>query len=372
MTARVDVLIPAYNAAGTIASSIESIQAQTVRDIRIIVVDDGSTDETGAILDAMAVADPRVHVIHTVNRGVVDALNTAFAAGDAKIIARHDADDIAFPDRFGVQLEWLDAHPECVAVSGNAWNIDAAGHRDGSRTAFEGRAIGDPLYAPSKEPYLMHPFLMARRDVVAAAGGYRHVFHAEDTDLYWRLARDGTLVNLPDLLGEYRLHAQSVSSRSVLNGRIAAVHAQLGALSERRRRAGRTDLHFPKDALARYHADATLDAIIERAARELDADERAHLEIATAAKLLELTTYRPYRLERADIATIRRAVARHYRRLTATNLRQLVFRQILHRGRLRERPREALALLPLAVVPAALLNLVRFAWGRAPGMRAAR
>src|SRR5689334_14700000 len=92
--ARIDVLIPAYNAETTIESALASIQTQTIQDIRIIVVNDGSTDRTGEILEKLKSKDPRIEVITTVNGGIVDALNHGLQACSADYIARHDADDI--------------------------------------------------------------------------------------------------------------------------------------------------------------------------------------------------------------------------------------------------------------------------------------
>jgi len=305
--AQIDVLIPAYNAAATITEAVGSIQNQTFRDIRIIVVDDGSTDATPALLARIARDDPRVEVITTPNGGIVRALNTAAARATAPLIARHDADDIAFPDRFERQKHYLDAHPECVAVGANAWHIDEHGARTG-RTRIAAEVAPDPEAIPSKEPYLMHPFLMLRREAMAAVGAYRYVFHSEDTDLYWRLLSQGTLHSLPDLLGEYRIHSGSVSSLSVHNGRVAATYSQLAAISFARRQRGEEDLAFPADDLARVNAMVDLDELIAFVSARLQPAEQAYLRIAVAGKLLELASYRPYLLEAGDCRFIRREI----------------------------------------------------------------
>jgi glycosyltransferase involved in cell wall biosynthesis len=218
---RVDVLIPVYNAAETLEDSIASIQTQTVTNIRLIVVNDGSSDGTALILHRLAAQDPRITVISTENNGIVDALNTGLEICTAPYLARMDADDLAFPERFAQQIAYLEENRDCIALAGNVWHVDQAGRRTGTRTSFAPEMNADPYWAPSREPYLMHPFLMARTEAVRNVGGYRYVFHAEDTDLYWRLAHDGRLYNLPDLLGEYRLHANSISGASILNGRIS-------------------------------------------------------------------------------------------------------------------------------------------------------
>ena len=237
----VDVVIPVYNGASTVESAVASIQEQTVRDIRILVVNDGSTDGSRAILERMAAADPRVVLLNRENGGIVDALNAGLAACTAELVARHDADDLALPDRFARQIAWFRDHPRCSAVSGAVIHIDVNGRELGPKVALDSPDLADPLLYPQKEPYLVHPFLMMRRAAVMAAGGYRHVFHAEDTDLYWRLQETGELANMDDLLGYYRVHNQSVTGSSTLNGRISAVNSQLsGLLRCGGGRAGRT------------------------------------------------------------------------------------------------------------------------------------
>ena len=356
--ARVDVLIPVYNAASTIESALRSMLTQTLTNLRLIVVDDGSSDATPEILMRIAAMDSRVDVVRTENRGIVDALNLALSLADADLVARHDADDLAYPERLATQVAFLDANPDCVAVGCNAFHINSAGVRLGPITTFKAEVVGDPFYAPSKEPYLMHPFLLARRSALVEMGGYRYVFHAEDTDLYWRLADRGRLSNVLDVLGEYRIHPDSVSAKSILNGRVAAVSSQRAALSERRRRNGLEDLEFPKSALAAFHAAGDLGAIVDVAAAGLTKDESVYLRLATAAKLLELSSYRPYRMTREDRATIRGYLQSHYGALTRTNRIWIVFRFILGPRRLIRDPFEALALVPWRIMPRALFDLV--------------
>src|ERR1700742_1126690 len=125
--ALVDVLIPVYNGVRYVRSALESIQAQTVSDIRIHVVDDGSTDGTAEVLAEMAAQDPRLRIHTKANGGIVDALNTGLAFCTAEFVARHDADDIAYPDRLERQIAYLRQHPDCVALSGAARHVDQDG-----------------------------------------------------------------------------------------------------------------------------------------------------------------------------------------------------------------------------------------------------
>lgn len=320
MKPSVDVIIPAYNSARTIESAIASIQAQTERAIRIIVVNDGSVDATQQIVERMSAKDERIVLLEQANGGIVDALNLGLTAATAEFIARHDADDLAEPDRFAKQLTYFSAYPDCVAVSGAIRHMDEHGHPLGSAYCMPSPGLADVERYPQLEPYLSHPFLMMRRSAVEAVGGYRHVFHAEDTDLYWRLQEVGRLHNMPDLLGHYRVHSQSITGGSLVNGRISAINSQRAGLSTMRRRAHRPDLTFPKAALQKYQSAATLEGVIRVGSQDVDADERARLGISTCAKLIELAGHRSYELDMGDCLTIRKTLIPALRRMPATSV----------------------------------------------------
>jgi hypothetical protein len=234
-------------------------------------------------------------------------LNAGLRLCQAEFVARQDADDISNPSRLAVELDYLRSHPDCVAVSGAANHIDEQGRFLGTVQRFPQPDRADPRWAPSREPYLMHTFLMVRRADLQAIGGYRFVYYSEDTDLYWRLQERGAMQNLDAPLGKYRVHTRSISSASIINGRIMALSSQLAGLSALRRRTGRADLHFPKEAITEYRNARTLSKLWELGKRQLDDDEARYLRIAVASKLLELSSYRPYELEFSDCQFIRGA-----------------------------------------------------------------
>ncbi|MGL5838585.1 MAG: glycosyltransferase family 2 protein [Sphingorhabdus sp.] len=316
---QVDVLIPAYNAQSTICGAVESIQHQTLDDIRIVIVDDGSTDGTAALLRDMAESDNRIVVLSKANGGIVDALNDGLALCDAEFIARHDADDIAYPERLAVQIAYLRKHPEVAAVGTAVRHIDGQGRHLGSIARLRPPDEADCHAIPAREPYIIHPFLTLRRSAIMAVGGYRYASHAEDSDLYWRLTEHFRMVNLPDLLGEYRIHDESISGSSILNGRIQAIGSQLAALSAQRRRIGKPDLVFAKNGLASLKDIGRLDAMIDAVTIGFDPYERRWIEEAVAAKLLELTAYRPYELDADDCAFIGTVAERSLSRLQDEN-----------------------------------------------------
>src|SRR5262245_46907857 len=100
-----------YNDAAYVAAAVESIVAQTMTDWEFIIVDDGSTDETSAILRQCSNRDPRIRIIRQDNAGLTAALVRGCAAAQGEFIARQDADDLSLPDRFTRQVELLRATP---------------------------------------------------------------------------------------------------------------------------------------------------------------------------------------------------------------------------------------------------------------------
>jgi glycosyltransferase involved in cell wall biosynthesis len=355
----VDVLIPVFNGERTVRQAIKSIQRQSIDNLKILVIDDGSTDSTPQILAELSRADPRVQVLNKANSGIVDALNLGLNHCRAEFVARQDADDLAYPTRLADQIAYLRGHPECVAVSGAARHIDEHGQPTGVVAHGRPPSSADPNWVPSKEPYLMHPFLMTRRSSIQKVRGYRYAFHSEDTDLYWRLLEVGILHNMDDVLGDYRLHSQSITGASVLNGRISALNSQLASVSAIRRRRSRPDLTFPKDAIFHYQRVRSLAGIFEVGRRELDDEETAYLEISLATKMMDLASYRPFELEYDDCTYIRAAVVKHAHRLARDN-NDMINRmwsgtaaRLAHTGLLKE----AVALLPPGYYPTALARL---------------
>lgn len=305
----VDVLLPVYNGADTIEESIESLLAQTHANLRILVVDDGSTDATPEILAKLAARDNRVVPITTPNGGIVEALNLGLSRTTADFVARQDADDISFPDRIEKQLAEMARNPDVVALSGACIHIDQDGTETGTRYKPVNPDHADYTAYPSREPYLLHPFLMVRRNAYVGVGGYRYVIHSEDTDLYWRLREHGRLLNVQEPYGKMRIHAGSISNASIVNGRIMAVMSQLAAISARRREEGRPDLDFVAEDKKRCAEARSLAAILEYVGKRLEPEERRYLRYASCVGLLDMALSRHYELEDDDCRLIRETYA---------------------------------------------------------------
>lgn len=308
MPASIDVLLPARNAAATIRAAVRSVQHQTMTDWRIIAVDDGSTDATGAILAAMAAEDPRIHVVRGPGRGVAAALNLAIEQSDAPFLARQDADDISCPNRLARQFDYLRTYPACVAVGCEVRHIDVRGLPIGTCSDYRSPDLARTDWLPAREPYLPGPFLLARREAVLRIGGFRLMHVAEDSDLCWRLQELGPLHNIPELLGEYRLHPHSVSSRSIRHGRVMSVCSQLAAISARRRRNRLPDIGFTRDLMAQQDGAASLAALRDLASPMLRPEEIRWFNLAIAAKLIELAMYRPFEPDSEDCRFIAAAL----------------------------------------------------------------
>src|ERR1700710_2718911 len=122
MPPAVSVVLPVRNGARYLGLAVESILAQTLSDLELLIVDDGSEDETPMILARMAQADPRVRVLSGPPLGLVAALNRGIHAAGSSFIARMDADDIAWPDRLARQMTLLNSETNAAAV-GTGWRV---------------------------------------------------------------------------------------------------------------------------------------------------------------------------------------------------------------------------------------------------------
>jgi glycosyltransferase involved in cell wall biosynthesis len=207
----ISVILPVFNAAAYVQEAVTSILEQTFGAFELILIDDGSSDETLAILNGFARSNARIRLIRQENAGVVAALNRGLSLARGRYVARMDADDRAYPERFTAQFEFLEAHPEVAVLGSSVRFIDCAGTTFGEwRVPATHRDIKAGLLGGDCP--LPHPSVMARREVLVAAGGYCDRFaHAEDFELWLRLSRAHGFANLPQPLLDYRIHPQGVS-----------------------------------------------------------------------------------------------------------------------------------------------------------------
>lgn len=208
---KVSVYLPVYNCETYLELALRSILSQTFEDFEVIVVNDGSTDGTAAILDRMVAEDPRIIVLHQENSGVIDALNAGIKAARGKYLARMDADDVARPERFALQVAKLDAEPDIVALGAQIQLIDPEGRPLSIMELPCDHADLDDRLMQRQSLAISHPAAMLRASAVDQIGGYSNTAPAaEDIDLFLRLAEVGRLANLDSVQLDYRLHHSSI------------------------------------------------------------------------------------------------------------------------------------------------------------------
>lgn len=214
----VSVVIPAYNAEGTIADTLRSVRSQTHRDLEIVVVDDGSTDRTTSIVKAHAAVDGRVRLITQENAGVAAARNTGWQSARSTFIAFVDADDLWAPSKIERQLEVILSGGPRVGLVYTWWALIDEHNR--IRRKVRGRHIaGDVL-----EQTLMGNFVgnassaLIRRQALEEAGGFDSglqdagIHGCEDFLLYHQIAKRYHFGLVPDHLTGYRVVSGRMSS----------------------------------------------------------------------------------------------------------------------------------------------------------------
>jgi glycosyltransferase involved in cell wall biosynthesis len=229
--------------------SLASVLGQTLGDLELIVVDDGSSDGTADALSAIAARDPRVRNLRQdTRRGLTEALIVGCAAARGEFIARHDSDDLSLPPRLERQVELLRSDPSLVMAGCGTRAIGP-----GDETLFENsrpsdpdeatRSLRDELVGPGA-----HGSVMFRTESYRQVGGYRAPFrYAQDWDLWLRLLERGRVGYVPEILYAYRIAPDSVSgSRRQQQQQLV----DLAARCREARRRGQPEQEWLQEALA--------------------------------------------------------------------------------------------------------------------------
>jgi len=208
-TPAVSVLMGVWNGAPRVREAIESVLGQTLGDLELVVVDDGSTDATASILGSFG--DPRVRVTRQRRGGLTSALRSALGLARAPLVARLDADDVALPERLERQRDFLERHPEVGLLGTAAREVDGIGREVGVvRPPTEDAALRGALIRHN--PFV-HSSVMMRRSALEQAGGYDPSFPvAQDYDLWMRMSRVTRMANLPEALVVRRLLPGRISA----------------------------------------------------------------------------------------------------------------------------------------------------------------
>jgi len=259
----ISVAMSVYNGEQFLAAAMESVLAQTFGDFELLALDDGSKDGTRDILEHYARIDSRVRPIVRENKGLIVSLNQLLAEARAPLIARMDADDVCYPERFERQAAFLAANPDYGVVGSRCDDIDD------NDAPWPVRAVAHPLtheeFLAAIElglPLLCHPSVMMRREVVLGVGGYHAAFrHCEDLDLWLRLASVTRIGNMPERLLRYRHYAGQVSSR---HATIQQLNAAVAKIAYQERKAGRADPTVGIAGLPGVEDMDSLDALFAR------------------------------------------------------------------------------------------------------------
>jgi glycosyltransferase involved in cell wall biosynthesis len=217
----ITILMPVYNVERYLRGALDSLFRQTWQDFELLIVNDGSTDGTRAIL--AETHDSRIRVIDRPHGGLASVLRCGVEEARGRYIARMDADDEALPSRLAVQKAYLDGSPNVVLVHTLAQPMD-----------LDGRSLpmvyGDPRPSTATKWLLqwqnpiLHPTVMLRRHTLRTHDlNYRlEFFRADEFDLWNRLAPHGDFDAIPEVLHRYRLHPQSMTIRNPVDLHLAA------------------------------------------------------------------------------------------------------------------------------------------------------
>lgn len=237
---RISVVMGAYNGGSSLGETLDSLMVQTDRDLEIIVVDDGSTDETPALLDRYARRDARLVVIRQPRAGLTSALIAGCNSARGDYIARQDVGDLSHPLRLRLQSEALDQSENLILVS--CWTSYVGPENE---PLYESRGLPSSAVAGSiLDPQAAHGVVdgpthhgsaMFRRDAYVRAGGYRRAFYyGQDWDLWYRLGEVGDFMIVQQTLYVARVTPASISSSSRVDQQRIAALAKEAFLARRR------------------------------------------------------------------------------------------------------------------------------------------
>ena len=198
--------MPVYNAGAVLARAVESCLGQRGVDLELVIVDDGSTDDSRAVLKNLARLDGRVRPLFEPHQGLVGALNRGLAECRGEYVARMDADDVMLPGRLAVQVGMLEERLDLTGVGCLVRAEPETELTDGARRYLD---WNNSLVTPEDirreifiESPLVHPTVTLRREVLEDAGGWRDFDGPEDYDLWLRLTLDRglKLAKAPEIL----------------------------------------------------------------------------------------------------------------------------------------------------------------------------
>jgi glycosyltransferase involved in cell wall biosynthesis len=211
---RVSVIVPAYNAAVYLPDAIESVIRQTYTDWEIVVVDDGSVDNTRTVVGSyIARLQDKLQYVYQPNRGLPAARNTAIRHSRGEFIALLDADDLCMPRRLELSVAALDRNPRAGLVHGRIARIDAAGNLV-DQPVIDSRYLSGNIkrHIYSRRAHLSCCTVMYRKECISIAGYFDETMRAtEDRDMWFRIAEKFEVAFVDEILSQYRLSPFAMS-----------------------------------------------------------------------------------------------------------------------------------------------------------------
>jgi glycosyltransferase involved in cell wall biosynthesis len=206
---KITVLMPAYNAVNYIAEAIISVLKQSFGDFELLIIDDGSTDDTARVIRSFK--DPRIVLVQHENKGIAAALNTGLKHSRAPYIARFDADDVCYPDRLKVQYDFITAHPEYSIIGSAADYMDAE-----DNFIFTQHPVAHLDEEIQELSYTICPFIHSsvfyKKEIIVNNGGYNeYAYTYEDHFLWVNILKKTKACNLSQALLKVRLNPESIT-----------------------------------------------------------------------------------------------------------------------------------------------------------------
>src|SRR5690349_21842942 len=203
---RVTVLMPVYNAERFLREAIDSILQQSFRPFEFLIIDDGSTDGSAAIIESYR--DPRIRFVrNSRNMGITPTLNKGIALASCELIARMDADDISHPQRLQKQFGYMKRNPACALLS--TWARVVTG--EGKFVRLERYRNNFYYFNLTFECWMYHPTIMFRKSAAEDIGMYSMPY-SEDYDFFWRMSTRFKIANLAEPLVDYRISPTSLNT----------------------------------------------------------------------------------------------------------------------------------------------------------------
>lgn len=222
----ISIIMPVYNASLFLREAIDSILEQTYTDFELIIINDGSTDNSEDIIGYYT--DNRiVYLRNKTNLKLIESLNKGLRHAKGKYIARMDSDDMALPNRLALQVEYMEKHCDVVLCGSQIEYIDENGVLLQNSPVYPIEGADLISYSLFKSP-IAHPAAMMRRNVLVVHNIYYDADypHAEDVRLWFELMKYGRVVNLSQKLLKYRISEGQVTNRHREQQKISAFNAR--------------------------------------------------------------------------------------------------------------------------------------------------